>query len=107
MTLVIPFFTIREPLTAALVPGLFISMTALPLLATHLERRANISIQRRGFESAIILITSFLALYGFHLAMEGSYFGFISGVIAAIVVPTSALAFAKPIGKISEFGEEE
>jgi len=107
MTVVIPFFTIREPLTAALVPGLFVSMAALPLLATHTEKRSNLSIQRRGFESATLLILSFLALYGFHLAMEGSYFGFIAGVLATIVVPTSALVFAKPIGKISEFGEEE
>ncbi|MDP7311807.1 MAG: hypothetical protein QF831_00060 [Candidatus Thalassarchaeaceae archaeon] len=107
MTVVIPFFTIREPLTAALVPGLFVSMAALPLLATHTEKRSNLSIRRRGFESATLLILSFLALYGFHLAMEGSYFGFIAGVLATIVVPTSALVFAKPIGKISEFGEEE
>jgi len=107
ITLAIPFFTIRDPLTAVLVPGLFVSMTTLPIFATHLEKRANLSIQRRGFESASLLILSAFGLYGFHLAMGGLYLGFVAGVVAMVVTPTAALALAKPIRKINDFGEEE
>lgn len=71
MSLSIPFLTIREPLTAVLVPGLFMSMTTLPLLATHPELRPNLPIQIKVIESAILIGLTITALWGFHRMFTG------------------------------------
>jgi len=107
MVIAVLFFTIREPLTATLAPGLFVSMTSLPLLATHFEKRPKLSIERRGVESFSLLTFSAMVLYGLHLAMNGAYFGFITAMGASIMVPASALIFTKINSNLGEFGEEE
>lgn len=101
------FFTIREPLTATLVPGLFISMTSLPTMATHFEKHPTLSVEKRVIESFSLLILSAIMLYGLHIGMGGSYLGFIIALVASIMVPLSALLFTKINTKSSKFGEEE
>tara|TARA_Y100000588_G_C14247634_1_gene922113 strand:- start:525 stop:1952 length:1428 start_codon:yes stop_codon:yes gene_type:complete len=101
------FFTIREPLTATLAPGLFVSMTSLPLLATHFEKHPFLSIDRRVIESFSLHTLSVLVLCGLNIGMGGSTVGFIIAMVALIMVPATALIFTKINLNLSKFGEEE
>ncbi len=87
MSLAIPFLTIREPLTAVLMPGLFMSMTTLPLLATHPELRPNLPIQNRVFESGVLIGLTITALWGFHRMFTGDSIALSLGIGITLILP--------------------
>ena len=87
MSLAIPFLTIREPLTGVLVPGLYMSMTTLPLLATHPEQRPNLAIQRRGIESAVLIGLTITALIAIHKMLAGDLLAMPWAVAITLIMP--------------------
>jgi hypothetical protein len=87
MSLAIPFLTIREPLTLVLIPGLFMSMTTLPLLATHPELRPNLPIQRRGLESFVVIGLTITALWGFHKMFTGDTMAISLAIGITLILP--------------------
>ena len=87
MSLAIPFLIIREPLTVVLMPGLFISMTTLPLLATHLELRPNLPIQTRVMESGVLIGLTITALWGFHHMFTGDSLAISLGIGITLILP--------------------
>jgi hypothetical protein len=95
ITLALQFLTIREPLTATLVPGLAVSMLALPLLATHPERRPDLPLTRRGIESAVLIGLSVVALYFFREMMRGDEWGYLQGWMAILAISISGLLFLR------------
>lgn len=87
MSLAIPFLTIREPLILVLIPGLFMSMTTLPLLATHLELRPNLPIQRRVLESVVLIGLTITALWGFHQMFAGDTMAISLAIGITLILP--------------------
>lgn len=83
--LTLPLLTIREPLTLVLVPGLFMSMTTLPLLATHPEKRGDLSVPRRIVESAVVFALTTTAFVSFHYGVQGNDLGMLIGIATCIV----------------------
>ena len=109
ITIALQFLTIREPLTATLVPGLGVAMMALPLLATHPEKRLDLPIGRRAFESVLLITLSIAALYFFRQMMLGAEWGYLQGWAAVVAVPFAGLLFVRlpDISEESAIGEEE
>jgi hypothetical protein len=108
ITLTLQFLTIREPLTATLVPGLAVSMMALPLLATHPEKRPDLPLTRRGIESAVLIALSVLALYFFREMMQGSESGYLLGWVTVVAVSITSILFLRlPDQSNSAIDEEE
>ncbi len=91
MSLSIPFLTIREPLTVVLMPGLYMSMTTLPLLATHPEKRPNLPVQTRGIESGVLIGLTITALWGLHHMFSGDSLAISLGIGITLVLPLISL----------------
>lgn len=106
MTLAIPLLTIREPLTALLAPGFFLSMTTLPLLATHPEKRPDLKMAKRLLESLSVFILTIASIWGFHEVMSGNllglgpaiFFTITSAFLCVILLESKFFNFENEIG---------
>ena len=100
MSLTIPFLTIREPLTGVLVPGLYMSMTTLPLLATHPEQRPNLAVKRRAIESAVLIGLTITALFATHKMLAGYLLAMPWAIALTLIMPFfTVILLKKPISK--------
>ncbi|MBS72587.1 MAG: hypothetical protein CMO20_06545 [Thermoplasmata archaeon] len=106
-SLLIPFLTIKYPLTAALAPGLFISMVSSPLLATHVENRPSLLASRRVIESLVIVILSIIGLYCLHQVMTCGILYMLGAIVIIICIPLSTIMFTNSVSNEIEIGEEE
>jgi|GEM_PF-876452 hypothetical protein len=105
MTISLPLLTIREPLTAILVPGLFIAMTSALLLATHFEKRPNLLMQHRMIESIPIFIATIVGVWGYRLIFQGDVLGIPLAIACTIVIPVFCIFSMKGAKSVSAENE--